>query len=331
MKKIISFIFACIFSFCMISSVNAENYVAKINDTLFTSLDEAVKSAKDNDCTISSKWTNPGALFIGGKALVEEDTDLVISNNNGSGIYVKSTGDLTLNTGIITENNANKLKVGGGINNNGKITISPNAQIYNNNEEIAGDDIYSIGIIDLAKVVNNKYLKLSTIIRKNTQELNNCEDLINGWYVDSKNERWNAHDNDLLFIEEVESGSYETSLAIKAAHNLKGNVIIHFVDEEGNTLLSDKTLSGYANTSYITNAEEIDGYTLVKVIGDENGTFKANEAIEVTYIYQYTKGQGATEEPIITPPHTSSNGSVYGLLLLVNILGVSTLLKKKEN
>ncbi len=54
MKKIISFIFACIFSFCMISSVNAENYVAKINDTLFTSLDEAVKSAKDNDCSISS-------------------------------------------------------------------------------------------------------------------------------------------------------------------------------------------------------------------------------------------------------------------------------------
>lgn len=286
---------------------------------------------KDNDCSISSKWTNPGALFIGGKALVEEDTDLVISNNNGSGIYVKSTGDLTLNAGIITENNANKLKVGGGINNNGKITISPNTQIYNNNAEIAGDDIYSIGIIDLAKVVNNKYLKLSTTIRKNTQELNNCEDLINGWYVDSENERWNAHDNDLLFIEEVESSSYETSLAIKAAHNLKGNVIIHFADEEGNTLLSDKTLSGYANTSYITNAEEIDGYTLVKVIGEENGTFKANETIEVTYIYQYTKGQGTTEEPIITPPHTSSNGSVYALLLLVNILGISVLLKNKLN
>lgn len=289
----------------------------------------------NNDCSISSKWTIPGALYIAGKAEIDETTDLVISNNNGSGIYVTKNGNLTLSAGIITENDANKLKLGGGINNNGTISISDKVEIYNNNAEIAGDDIYSTSVLELANVVNNKNLKLSTIIRKNTQELNDCEDLINGWYDDSENSRWNAH-NENTHTEIVNSGKYEGTLAIKAAHNLEGKVIIHYVDEDGNTLLEDITLTGYENDSYKTTPEDIEGYTLIDTIGKETGKYASKKTIEVTYIYQFTKGQGSTEEPVINPPveeppHTSVNTSIYAIVLLVNVLGISVLLKKREN
>lgn len=289
----------------------------------------------NNDCSISSKWTIPGALYIAGKAEIDETTDLVISNNNGSGIYVKKGGNLTLNTGIITENNANKLKLGGGINNAGTISISDKVEIYNNNAEIAGDDIYSTGVIGLENVVSNKNLKLSTVIRKNTQELNDCEDLINGWYDDSENSRWNAHSEN-NHIELVNSGKYEGMIAIKAAHNLEGKVIIHYVDEEGSALLEDKILTGYEDDSYKTTSEDIEGYTLINTIGNETGKYTSSKTIEVTYVYQFTKGQGSVDEPVINPPveeppHTSVNTSIYALVLLVNVLGISVLLKKREN
>lgn len=289
----------------------------------------------NNDCSISSKWTIPGALYIAGTAEIDETTDLVISNNNGSGIYVKKGGNLTLNTGIITENNANKLKLGGGINNAGTISISDKVEIYNNNAEIAGDDIYSTGVIELANVVSNKNLKLSTVIRKNMQELNDCEDLINGWYDDSENSRWNAHSEN-NHIELVNSGKYEGMIAIKAAHNLEGKVIVHYVDEEGSALLEDKILTGYEDDSYKTTSEDIEGYTLINTIGNETGKYTSSKTIEVTYVYQFIKGQGSVEEPVINPPveeppHTSVNTSIYALVLLVNVLGIGVLLKKREN
>ena len=299
----------------------------------------------NNDCSISSKWTIPGALYIAGTAEIDETTNLVISNNNGSGIYVKKGGNLTLNTGIITENNANKLKLGGGINNAGTISISDKVEIYNNNAEIAGDDIYSTGVIGLANVVSNKNLKLSTVIRKNMQELNDCEDLINGWYDDSTpyeindgtimGGRWNAHSEN-NHIELVNSGKYEGMIAIKAAHNLEGKVIVHYVDEEGSALLKDKILTGYEDDSYKTTSEDIEGYTLINTIGNETGKYTSSKTIEVTYVYQFTKGQGSVDEPVINPPveeppHTSVNTSIYALVLLVNVLGISVLLKKREN
>lgn len=43
----------------------------------------------NNDCHISSKWTFPGALYIGGNGIIDNTTNLTINNNNGSGIYIK--------------------------------------------------------------------------------------------------------------------------------------------------------------------------------------------------------------------------------------------------
>ena len=49
MKKIIIGILTMLFSLSVISNVKAEEFVAKIGDTNYTSLDEAVEASKDGD------------------------------------------------------------------------------------------------------------------------------------------------------------------------------------------------------------------------------------------------------------------------------------------
>ena len=48
MKKIMIFIFACIISLFSISNVKAEDYVAKIGETNYATLEEAIKAADDS-------------------------------------------------------------------------------------------------------------------------------------------------------------------------------------------------------------------------------------------------------------------------------------------
>lgn len=268
------------------------------------------------------------ALENYGTTVFEDGVELSITGNkepkNGAGVYNGENGNLTLPINAIIMNNLST-ELGGGVYNKGLVIIPDSVKLYNNHAGTAGDDIYNTGTITFGNVGTNWYLDGEP----------DCADLINGWYDDSENSRWNAH-NENTHIELVNSGKYEGTLAIKAAHNLEGKVIIHYVDEDENTLLEDKTLTGYENDSYKTIPEDIEGYTLIDTVGKETGKYASNKTIEVTYIYQFTKGQGSTEEPVINPPveeppHTSVNTSIYAIVLLVNVLGISVLLKKREN
>lgn len=125
----------------------------------------------NNDCHISSKWTFPGALYIGGNGIIDNTTNLTINNNNGSGIYIKERAELTLETGLITKNIAAILGQGGGINNHGTINISEGVEINNNSAEISGDDIYSEGVINLPEVIKDRDL---IEVREDEKELNDC-------------------------------------------------------------------------------------------------------------------------------------------------------------
>lgn len=268
------------------------------------------------------------ALENYGTTVFEDGVELSITGNkepkNGAGVYNGKNGNLTLPINAIIMNNQST-ELGGGVYNKGLVIIPDSVKLYNNHAGIAGDDIYNTGTITFGNVGTNWYLDGEP----------DCEDLINGWYDDSENNRWNAHGEN-THTELVNSGKYEGTLAIKAAHNLEGKVIVHYVDEDGNTLLEDKTLTGYENESYKTTSKDIEGYTLIDTVGEETGKYAGNKTIEVTYIYQFTKGQGSTEEPVINPPveeppHTSVNTSIYAIVLLVNVLGISVLLKKREN
>ena len=76
----------------------------------------------------------------------------------------------------------------------------------------------------------------------------------------------------------------------------QGNVVVKYVDEEGNELAKTETITKKVDEDYTTEAKEIEKYELVK---DENGNDKlpenkngkvTEETITVTYVY--TKKQG---------------------------------------
>ena len=273
-----------------------------------------------------------------GTTVFEDGVELSITGNkepkNGAGVFNGKDGNLTLPINAVIMNNQST-ELGGGVYNKGLVIIPNSVKIYNNHAGNAGDDIYNNGTITFGNVGTDWYLDGNP----------DCEDLINGWYDDSTpyemndgtimGGRWNAHSEN-NHIKLVNSGKYEGMIAIKAAHNLEGKVIVHYVDEENSALLEDKILTGYEDDSYKTTPEDIEGYTLINTIGNETGKYTSSKTIEVTYVYQFTKGQGSVEEPVINPPveeppHTSVNTSIYALVLLVNVLGISVLLKKREN
>lgn len=257
-----------------------------------------------NDCSISSKWTIPGALYVGGNGIVDKTTKLTITNNNGSGIYVKAGANLDLQTGIITQNIAVKLGLGGGINNHGTINISEGVEINNNSAEISGDDIYSEGVINLPEVIKDKDL-IET--REDEKELNDCHHTINGWYDDKEETRWEAHaeNTDNNYIQLVNKGIYEGNFSIKAAHDNKGTLIINHVDSDGNRLTEEVTNVGEVGTKYTTEKKNFEGYTFITVEGNPTGEY-AYETTYVTYYYDKNTGTGNIE---VLPPQTGFNGS----------------------
>ncbi|MDO5152578.1 MAG: VWA domain-containing protein [Eubacteriales bacterium] len=186
------------------------------NSTL-TIQNKSTVTVAENKCSISSKWTIPGAVHIGAGDSVIKDSTVMIQNNSGSGIYQKSaSGSLTIEDSAnvtIVKNTAEKLGLGGGIYVNGTVTLANNVVLYNNHAGTAGDDIYNVGTITFGKVGSNWALDGAP----------DCTDAIDGWYVDAENNRWVAHKTP-VHVEEFTSGtvtsSSENPLALKAAHKL---------------------------------------------------------------------------------------------------------------
>lgn len=252
----------------------------------------------ENGKKATTTGTNAGIIFFGnGKysSTIEKGAEVIIKNNAGSGIFTKQkVCNLTILSGEITNNgtglvNANNLgaDLGGGIYNIGTMIIGEDVNIYNNHASLAADDIYNA--------------EGATITFEETKEdwvLDDCNDKINAWYDDSDNNRWNAHtdEEDKLHTEKVKSGSVESKLTIKAAHNLKAKVIAHYVDQDGNKIADDEIINGYVDDAYKTIQKLIEGYEFDKVEGNTEGIMTIKD-IEVTYIYEFVKGEGDGEEP----------------------------------
>ena len=64
-----------------------------------------------------------------------------------------------------------------------------------------------------------------------------------------------------------------------------GGVIVHYVDEEGNKLLDDVTITGKVADPYRTEQKDIPNYDFVRVEGQTEGEL-IEGTIEVTYIYK---------------------------------------------
>ena len=173
---------------------------------------------QNNACSINSKWTIPGALYIAGESSIADST-VTITDNRGSGIYQKA-GTLTVSDSAdmtVVRNTAEKLGYGGGIYVNGAVSLPDHIQLYNNHAGTAGDDIYNApgAAITFGRVGCGWQLDGVPV---------HCADPIDGWYEDPAGSRWEAHDESALYIDEFTGfdktgmATVRTEKALKAAH-----------------------------------------------------------------------------------------------------------------
>ena len=167
------------------------------------------------------------------KLTVKSGATLKVEENTGIGIANGPNATLNLGAGIVQRNNAlykitftfnpegdvDFTAQGGGIQNLGTAILSDDVELYNNHARLSGDDIYNA---DGATITFGDTGKGWTL-----DGGPDCYDFIDGWYDDSKNARWNAHAEDEadLHTDLVDSGTFNSVLALKAAHGT-GTLII---------------------------------------------------------------------------------------------------------
>lgn len=165
---------------------------------------------------------------------VESGATLKVEENTGSGIANGPKATLNLGAGIVQRNNA-LYKItftfypegdvdfpaqGGGIQNLGTAILSDDVELYNNHARLSGDDIYNADGATITFGDTGKGWALDGGP--------DCYDDIDGWYDDSTNTRWNAHaENEAdLHTVQVKPGTFNSVLALKAAHPPIGTLII---------------------------------------------------------------------------------------------------------
>ena len=96
--------------------------------------------------------------------------------------------------------------------------------------------------------------------------------------------------------------------------------------------LTEKNVALYGDkiTSYTDKVKE--DYTL-ETVENLPLVISEDESKNIINVYYKIDGQGVIEpiEDVVEPPHTSVNNGIYALVILVNTLGVSVLIKKREN
>lgn len=189
--------------------------------TRVLNVDSSCSMYVEGNGTKGTSASNNGGIFFQGNgnfiSAIEKGANVTIKNNAGSGIYTKQgVCNLTIGSATITNNGTgvcNKdgigADMGGGVYNVGTMKLDPSVVIYNNHAKNAGDDIYGTGVTEFGNVGNDWVL-------------DDCNHAINGWFDDSQGARWCAHwtDSTPWHVDAVEAASYETPIALKAAHGV---------------------------------------------------------------------------------------------------------------
>ena len=91
--------------------------------------------------------------------------------------------------------------------------------------------------------------------------------------------------------------------------DIKSNVLVEYVDTLGNKIDNDIIITNFVGNDYITNAEDIKGYTFKEVLGEVVGKHQFSD-IKVTYIYEKNK---------LVPPKTGNSEINYIALTIIAI------------
>ncbi len=162
---------------------------------------------------------------------VDGSSSLLIRDNNNTGLYVRQ-GNLKVDKGanlVITGNKVTHNALGGygggiyvgyGDNYDPTVVLPADAKIYNNHAITGGDDIY------VSEGVNGPSLTFGEVGTNWALDGDpDCEHLIDGWYDDAPNDRWEAHaetpeDNHIQKFTTFENGlaTVGSLTYLKAAH-----------------------------------------------------------------------------------------------------------------
>lgn len=107
-------------------------------------------------------------------------------------------------------------------------------------------------------------------------------------------------------------------------------VVIKYIDKDGNNIRRDKTIIGNAGESYETQAAEVDGYKASKTDGEEKGQIK-EEAQEITYTYKKVDKDSKKEEWTVEKTLFVIAIAVVALIIIFIIIAKLEKKNKKEN
>lgn len=178
-----------------------------------TSVLEVTNNSYDGDyagLNLTAAVTN-GRVASGAKVTITGNKCSGLSNR-GTCIFEEGSS-LTITDNL---NNKGSSSYGGGIyntKNTAHLTLPSDAVIYNNHAITGGDDIYNTGELTFSPVGDNWILS-------------DCDHTINGWYDDSKGNRWNVDDTQKE-IHAIKFDKFNNNVAtitgeysLKAAHDL---------------------------------------------------------------------------------------------------------------
>lgn len=183
-----------------------------------------------------------------------------------------------------------------------------------------------------------EYYKDGNLVKEDTETIYETKQVLESDTLTVKSEEINIKDkyvgykfvktNPELIPEVIENKGvidvyYEKDTFTYEVRYYFNRVLDESLTEKGTALFGDKI------TSYTDKVKE--DYTL-ETVENLPLVISEDESKNIINVYYKIDGQGVIEpiEPI-EPPHTSANNSIYALILLVNALGASVLLKKREN
>ena len=280
-----------------------------------------------------------GAINSSGGPVVIEDTN-IYNNKSGSlggGIYYRSYYDdnpfsLTINNTIIKDNSADN---GGGINiseNDGyytNVTINDQSKVYDNKATTSADDFRyfrnddSDNLADHGVTLNN--LNLAGILG------------IDGWYIDSENNRFADVDNPEKFNDYVEFKGNNISLKSAGV-----NTLDYDLEGGSNAEIEAITVKYGVETTISDNIPTKDGYAFMSWNTKPDGTGKTilpgstyNGKEGLTLYAQYEKIENnednEKDENNEKNPITglSNNITICLVIIIIGIIGL-ILTKKKR-
>lgn len=214
-------------------TINNSTVTAKDNaltGIIFTGKGEFKSANVQISGTKGTSYWNAGMRLFKANASLDVDaaSTVSITGNKVTGLYLDGGSHATFAEGAkltITGNDTSQencstkkdfAQMGGGVmvRSNANLSLPASARIDNNHAALAGDDLCAE---QGAKISFGKTVEGDTLTA-----FNGCGDAITGWFDDSKDARWCAHwtDNTPWHVDAVEAGTYETPVALKAAHGV---------------------------------------------------------------------------------------------------------------